>query len=243
MAIVLSVIHVNSGKGVTSLSTISPTIAVGDYCIVVAVGDTPITAAIVNNAGSGGADLTLVEDVTVDNSGNAAVSIWSAKALAATAAGFATISNSNEDAKAIAYYKATGLDETSPFDKSATGTGSGTAASAGPTATLSQADELVIGGVAAEDEIDDQTGTWTTGAAQVDGNEQATGTNGAGDASNISIYAAAKVVAATTAMNADVTGMDSIDWAVAIATYKGAAVAGASFVLPHPSYRNVLLRR
>ncbi len=170
-------------------------------------------------------------DVVVANSGNVITKVYSFLNLTAgEVALIAKVRVQNAimgDSLAVAVYSASGLETSSAVDKTATGTGTGTAASAGPTATLFQADELVIGVVGVKDEIDDQTGVWTTGAAQVDGNEQKTGTNGGGDASNISVYAAAEVVAATTAMNADVTGMDNVDWAAVIATFKGVVDLGA----------------
>ncbi len=126
-------------------------------------------------------------------------------------------------AAAATLYKATNIAFIVPLDTIATAKGTGTAASSGATATLDQDNELIIGAIGVEDEIDDQTGSWTTGASNVSGNEQETGTNGGGDASNISIYSAAEVVAATTAQNADNTGMDSIDWAAAVATYREGA--------------------
>lgn len=126
-------------------------------------------------------------------------------------------------AQAATLYKVTGILDPTPLDLSSTQTGSGTTANSGATSTLTQADELIIGAVGVEDEIDDLNGSWTTGAGYVSGNEQQTGTNGAGDASNISIYSAAKIVSATTAQTAEVTGIDNIDWGAIVVTYKQVA--------------------
>lgn len=205
----------------TALSSV--TLATGDALIVVLAYD----------AGAGSPAVTwnsisLPVDVERLNSGNVRTQIRSLlNVTGATADIVVDWLITPPVAMTLAAYKESGLETSGALDKTATGTGSGTAASAGPTATLAQPDELIIGGIGVEDEIDDQTGAWTTGAGNVSGNEQATGTNGAGDASNISIYTAAEVVAATTAQTAEVTGMDSIDWAACIATYKFAA-AGAS---------------
>lgn len=116
------------------------------------------------------------------------------------------------------------------LDKSATATGTSTAPSSGATEALSQADELIVGAISAEDSGDaaDLKGVWTTGAGNVSGNEQKVGTTGGGDASNISVYAAAEVVSSTAAQTAAVTGCDSIDWAAVIATFKGVTVAAAA---------------
>ena len=131
-------------------------------------------------------------------------------------------------ASAESVYKVTGLAHTSwisgfdtpELDKTSTATGSSTTPSSGATATLTQADELIIGCIGVEDEIDDMGGTWTTGAGYVSGNEQQTGTNGAGDASNITIYSAAEIVSATTAQTAAMTGIDDTDWAAGVITLK-----------------------
>jgi len=176
------------------------------------------------------------KDVEAVNTGNIVVSVWSkhdistAEAEYLNTSGGGRATNTYTMAKVLAIYQVTGLATSSTLDKTASATGSGTAGSSGATATLSQAAELIIGAVGAEDEIDDLDGVWTTGAGNVSGNEQQTGTNGAGDASNISVYAAAEVVAVTTAQTAEVTGMDSIDWAAAVATYKGAAVGPPAII-------------
>lgn len=126
-----------------------------------------------------------------------------------------------ENTIAFAVYSASGIAISSAFDKSATATGSGTTAGAGPTATLSQADELGIGIIGMEEQTDEK-GTWTTGASYVEGNEQEAGTTGQGGASNISVFTVAEVLSATTAQNVEQTSTGGNDWAAGIATYKGA---------------------
>ncbi len=220
MAIVVTPLGTASDKVSTDPWTVfsSVTLVNGDSLILVVAHDPAGISAIQWNS----KDFTL--DQSAVNSGNVTLRIHSLLDVVG-ATGDVIISWSGTPvAMTATLYKVTGLATSSAFDKGAGASGNGTAASSGATATLAQADELIIGAIGVEDEIDDQTGVWDTGAGQVSGNEQQTGTNGAGDASNISIYSAALIVSATTAMTASNTGMDSIDWAAAIATYKAAAV-------------------
>lgn len=204
------------------VNTVGEAVAVGDWIFFCVSGDTGAISATAFGLGAASGNLSLVKDAEATNAGNVVTSIWSARILTADEGVFGCRAGFTDDtdAKTLAVYSVSGLAESSPFDKSSTDTGTGTAPNSGATATLSQAEELIIGACGVEDEVDDITGTWTTGAGNVSGNEQAYGTNGGGDASNISIYAAAEVVAATTAQTAEVTGTDSIDWAAAVATYK-----------------------
>ena len=145
----------------------------------------------------------------------------------ASGSGVITVSYSSMTAKAIAYYRATGL-AASPFDKSATATGSGDAPSSGATDTLTQADELGIGVIGMEEE-DDEAGTWTTGAGNVSGNALIACANGGG-AKSSTVMAVAEVLSATTAQTAAQTATGSNDWAAAVATYLMAAAAAG---FPH----------
>lgn len=212
-----------------TLALASLTWSAGDLIVVCISSDLPLTfdgptwPCRVND----GSFHDMVEDEAINNSGNVSLQILSYPNVAARSGnGYISIYNENDSdaqqAIVFAVYAISGIVTSSPLDKSASATGSGTTGNSGATATLSQADEAIIGAVAGEDEVDDMTGTWTTGAGNVSGNEQAEGTNGAGDASNVNLYTAAEVVSATTAQTAEVTGMDSIDWAAAIATYKAA---------------------
>ena len=142
----------------------------------------------------------------------------------AAGSGVITVSYSSMTAKAIAYYRATGL-AASPFDKSATATGSGDAPSSGATDTLTQADELGIGVIGMEEGLD-EAGTWTTGAGYVSGNALIACADGGG-AKSSTVMAVAEVLSATTAQTAAQTGTLGNDWAAAVATYLMAeAVAG-----------------
>lgn len=108
-----------------------------------------------------------------------------------------------------------GMQTATPFDKSATNTGFGTALSAGPTATLSQASELVVafgfaGGSA--------QAPYTSTAPLTEVTDLAGGVDDStvGD----------KEVAATTAVSVAFGATGSNNWGCIIATYKAAAAAG-----------------
>ncbi len=174
-----------------------------------------------------GDSFSLTRDVVATNAGNVVTSIWSGIAPV-TATIWEIIVTNTSTAKAMTAYKSSGLADPA-IDKTASATGLSTTPSSGVTATLTQADELIIGAIGVEDEIDDMTGTWVTGAGNVSGNEQGTGTNGGGDASNVYIESAAEIVSATTAQTAAMTGIDNTDWAAAIATYKGVVAGGVDY--------------
>jgi len=154
-------------------------------------------------------------------------------AAEATASGsdlYIRISCASSYATAVSFYHAKGLDS-SPLDKAAGSTGSGTSPSSGATDTLSQADELAIGAIGTEGPNDDTQGTWTTGAGYVSGNELWAGTNANGATANVCISSAAEIVSATTAQTAAKTGITDRDWAACVATFKGAGsgtVTGAT---------------
>jgi len=112
-----------------------------------------------------------------------------------------------------------------PLDKTASATGTSGSPSSGATATLTQADELVIGAIGMEHKLTESTGSWTTGTGNVSGNEQSDGTSSNGSAANQVIRSAAEVVSATTAQTAAITGEDSADWAALIVTLLEAAPA------------------
>ena len=125
----------------------------------------------------------------------------------------------------FAVYSVSGILAASALDKIATGIGSaGVTAVTDATAALAQADELIMGLVGLEEEID-HLGNWTTGASYVSGNEQSV-ESGGGGAQGITLATAAEVVSATTAQIAQMTDIPGADWIAAIATYKGAAAAG-----------------
>ena len=232
----ITLLGTNAGKGSSATVNLTDGITDGDLFIVCYSGDTAAstsngnhsvraTAAIFNNS---------IIDAAANNAGNVVAQIHrivvsTTKAWDGTYPYVHFNSQGVGEAVSITVYKVTGL-ATTPFDKSSSGTGTGTAASSGSTALLSQADEVVIGCVGGEDGGDagDLVGVWTINDPYVHGNEQKIGTTGGGDASNVNVYSAAKIVSTTGGKVAQVTGMDNIDWAACIATYKIAA-AGKPF--------------
>jgi len=189
----------------------------------------------------GAGDYTsLLIDVLKDWTANVDICICSIKPGTA-AAGDGEIYSplSGHGAHAFAAYKVAGLDST-PFDKSATGLGSDQIPSSGATATTSQSDELLVGGIGTEGPDGDAAGTWNGDTTD---NNQRLGTTGSGAASNITVAAATKIVSATGTYTASKTGITSRDWVAAIATYKGVAPAGDTYPAGHgKSFQNTLVR-
>src|SRR3989304_4515671 len=165
-------------------------------------------------------NISLTKDIEGSNTGGVVCSIWSLPNVASGASQNILVDwGTIPAAMAGAAYQIVGLVSGAAIDKSASAIGTGTSGTAGPTATLTQADEVIIGCVGGEDGGDagDLVGVWTAGAGNVSGNEQKIGTTGGGDASNVNVYSAAEIVAATTAQTAKVTGLDNIDWPARLA--------------------------
>src|SRR5207244_3372648 len=92
---------------------------------------------------------TYTKDADVTNTGNVRTLLFSAPVTAAIVdnAGSEITVNfpaTTPFAKAVKFFSVPGLVTASPADKSATATGTGDSASVGPTATTTQADELVV---------------------------------------------------------------------------------------------------
>lgn len=122
----------------------------------------------------------------------------------------------------------------SPFDKSASGTGTSNAPLTGATATLSQADEIVYGAMTNNSGANPETVNAGSGYTNLNNS-----LNG-----GVQIVAGEyKVVAATTAVTASFSLGDGPQWAIVCITYKGAA-AGAATSLPPPrqSMQHLLVR-
>jgi len=204
----------------TALTGLS--ISAGDTVFVLSAGDSDSSAISV--IADGVETLALSKALASGNPGNAFASVWIGEVSNTSAAWYITITNTST-AKAMSAYKVTGIDN-SAYDRTVTGSGSTTPYSSDATATLTQADELVIGLFAVEDTVTDMNGVWTTGVDYVSGNEQKDATDGAGDASNMTIYSAMEIVSSTAAQTATVTNGDDADYASMCLTYKMAA-AGA----------------
>lgn len=207
MAIARTPAGTNQGKPVGTLSVTTT--------VDIATGDTYL-ALVASDAGVSTTDWT--EDVKATNAGNVIVQILRQTAISNLPSGSligVTAVNSG-DAVAAAIVKITGL-AASPKDGSSTGTGNGTSPSSGATGTLAQADEICIGAIGTEGPPTDAAGTWSNSfnAGQRDG------TDTAGATSNVTISEGYLIVSATTAQTAAKTGIQSRDWAAAIATYKG----------------------
>lgn len=97
------------------------------------------------------------------------------------------------------------------------------------TNALSQANEACFAVIAIEEETD-QLGAWTTGAGQVSGNEQSTGTT-TGGARSISIATAMKVTSATTAQRGTMNA-GAPDWSAIILSFREAADTGGAVTIP-----------
>ena len=210
----------------TSITFSGGEASAGDWLIVASAGD-QLTPTPRFDDDSESTTYEMNKDVEVDNVGEVACGLYSIKLPVDIAAGDRVLMTQADvgDARAFLVYKVTGIADT-PLDKTANNTGSGANATVGPTATLSQADEICFAVTGVEDEVDDPHGSWTTGAAYISGNEQFEATNGGGDSGNIQVHAVAKIVSATTAQNGADNGHDSTDWAACIATYKAPAVGG-----------------
>ena len=201
--------------------------AVGDWVIAAVAADSTIgPKGFEWSVGTGTfSDFTTV--ASSNKSGYVSVKICIAKIATkpSTEGYLQAVGMRSGDSKAGRGFIASGLDSSSPYDKSASSTGSSTSPSSGATATLSQADELAFGAVGTEGPRDDTRGSFTTGTSYVSGNEtlEFTGTIGGSAASNISCDSAIEIVSATTAQTAAKTGITSRDWAAVVATFKGAA--------------------
>lgn len=195
----------------------SVTLATGDLLVVCMAFDSPGNGYVQWDGN------TLDSDSGADNSGNCQVYINSYYCTSGGTGDIIAYWGINvPDAMAFTAYKISGL-TSSPLDKTDNNTGSGTDATVTYTGALTQDDEVCIAVTAVEDEVDDGHGSWTTGAAYIDGNEQFDATDGQGDASNIQVHSVAEIFSTGTSLSTltgDDTGHDSNDWAACLATYK-----------------------
>lgn len=229
MTISLVLVGTAQDKGTASV-LLTPYIArsnfaVGQYIIACIAADSDATPSEIRiyAQGSGFVQYASLNQVTASNTGNVITSIvyvritnipGTTEDLAVQAYGLTT-----GDSKAFAVYLASGLLETGAYDTSSTGLGSSTTPSSGSSDALALAIELVIGAVGTEDNVEDITGSWTTGVSYVSGNENQTGTTGGGGTGNVCIRSAAEVVNSNAAQTAAITGIASADWAAVVATF------------------------
>lgn len=164
------------------------------------------TAAATNTSVTDNAGNTYTSDTNVSAAGQS-IKVWKAYNITSTAGLIVTVHNSGSVSTGIIAQEFNGTGTSDPFDKTASSTGSSTALDSGSTATLSQADEIVIG-FGTVDNVD----TLTTGA---------TYTNGASTTSaNFRCRMESKVVAATTAVNATLTANSSGNWEMLVITFR-----------------------
>jgi cysteine-rich repeat protein len=123
-----------------------------------------------------------------------------------------TITHPSLDARAMSVSEFSGL---GARDRSATATGNGTAASAGPTAATAHPAELVLGAVGAETKKSEPL---APGAGFTALAGSSTGNNGS-TTSNMSIDEEYRVVNATGTFTADGTLAQPRNWAMAVVTY------------------------
>ena len=231
MAIAVTSLGTGTDKTGSTFNVPVSGISAGDVLIVVAACDAGIDISTTkfeyfyDGSNSEFFDAIDVEIVNLDNVVTAIVRLHAVNASSGSP--YVRWRKTVSTAGAMAIYKVTGLAD-NPFDKSNSGTGSGTDANTGATGVLSQADEIVFAASGVEDELDDPHGTWSG----VTGNEQFAATNGGGDSSNIQVHSVAEIVAATTSKTGIDAGHDSTDWAACIATYKEAAAVGNVTVTP-----------
>ena len=124
-----------------------------------------------------------------------------------------TVDNAGQNCQ-ITLYQATGLDSAGSFDKSASAVDRDTSFDSGNTATLSQADELIVGTVYYADEtatVDSWDGT-VTDNIQTDN-----------DADQAAIASAVKIVSSTAACNCAGTLSAKEYYGAAVATFKAAS--------------------
>jgi hypothetical protein len=182
--------------------------------VLVAVDDTSAMSLLrYSHNGTNFTDFT--EDVRASNFGNVITYIYRISSpTASDDAAFIQFDPISSGALAIAAFKVSGL-AASPFDVSASTTGTGTNPQTGTTSTTSQASELLVGAIGTEGPDGDAAGNWVTLTAG-----QRLGTTGGGGASNVTISEGFLVVSAVDSYSGTKNSITSRDWAGAIATYK-----------------------
>ena len=192
--------------------------APGGDCTVAHSGITAGDLVVLTVAGTDG-DGIGVADVSVPGEyfSNAVAGIWYLTAASNHAAGdiAVTFDDYSVGNWAFSVLRATGI-AASPLDKTATATGIGTTPSSGATATLSQADELVIGVVSTQGPVADSAGTWQLGLTAINRVGVGSGISGA------TVSDAYAITTTTAAVEAHKHSITSRNWTASVATFKGA---------------------
>ncbi len=146
------------------------------------------------------------------------IEVWYAKNTHTTASNVVTVTDNGGGVNsAVVVEEWTGADTTAPFDKTAQASGSGTAIDSGATATLSQANEMVM--VTAVAILNANQLSLATGFTNLTQTHTTTPEN---------LGIASKVVSATTAVNGLMT-TGSASWAGIVTTWKQAAGGNLTF--------------
>lgn len=199
--------------GTTQNLTVTASVSVGDHVVIGGSGFSNAAYTITDSAGN-----TYTTHVT----SNGRAFIASAKVTSALTSGVSTITmtgSPGQTAKNFIAAKVTGLDTTSWFDVSATGTAGGTTAawSTNTTATTSTANEIVFA-VCGCDTAGATTSTPVAGYTEI------------GDVTNGGAYQTVlqyKIVSSTGTQNSSGTwGSSGWTWNSCIATFKAAAAGG-----------------
>lgn len=213
---------VSSVGGAGATNTFSPTgtLAAGNTAIIIAWANINKAASSVTDDAGGN---TWTVDVTGGDGTRNFSFISSVLATQLTTGNVITINwnpTTGGGSSTFWLFEITGLSASPAYDVSAHSSGTGTALAVGPTATLSQADEIAFMIARSQSAAPG----WTKGATWT---SPATATLGA-----LSV-AEWKIVAATTAVTADGTWGTSVNWNGRVATYKGAAAAGTEDPYPY----------
>lgn len=216
----------NTSTTALAITTTSNTVN-GDYIIVGIIGNTNVDRI----SGIAATGCTFVKNATASGliGGGAAsyITIWEAVNVTAATTPTITISKSVTWAIQAVVNHYRGL-TTAPTDKVVRAGGTTVNASSGATATLSQADELVVGIVGS----DAGGATYTAGAGYGNLNQQA--------AASGDIMIEDKVVAATTAVTVTATISGATDNAAAAVTLKidPGTVSAVNFITYRPPWRS-----
>jgi uncharacterized protein YjdB len=199
-------ISTSSGVAVgnTIILTIAMDPAAGNVSVIDNRGNTYTKYADVSNgSGTTSGVRTLVFSAPVTN------------AFISSSTNTITITFPTVAARAASAFLVNGLSQVSPVDKFATATGTSSTPNSGPTATTSQANELLIGAIGIEgtDGINKGSGYETLNSATA---------NGGATTSSIKIQPEYRIVSTTGAYAATASIGSSRPWAAAIVTYKAA---------------------
>lgn len=207
----------NTSTTTLSITTTSNTVT-GDMLFLAIIGNTATDR--ISGVTATGASFAKIAGISNTIGGGAAsrISVWYAFNVTGATTPTVAIAKSATWAIQAVLFHIRGLTTTDPLDKTASAGGTTTAISSGATATLTQADEYVIG-IGASDA---GGATYTVGATYGNLNQIAAA---AGD-----IAMQSKAVAATTAVTSTMTLSATSDQIGAVATFKVASTVTATSI-------------